>query len=354
MQNQRPNNVPTPRRGGRRDGSIVQLETRRDERYIENDVPEPIRLQNTAKICRMYQDDYQYIIENVMQNAQQETGGDMFGYYSRFGDPIVSLTVGPGRNARHQLCSFNQDGSFLQQAGEVAMNFGMTHLGNWHSHHMLGLAHPSSGDLDTVFHALNHHNVDHFLLCIANIDKRTRVPTLKAFWIEKRWETQRNRFLEMEIDIMPYMNPIWNSVSTFISRTAIVGQMPQQPAPQQRPVVQQQPMEDPMAGHWSKTEAGSNFMRELHSKLQFKAQLSTENGQKTLKLLIDGGMCISFDVSDTYYKDPTVFEEGHIVHSGRRYNLIKKHLDDLKNKYFGIPGNIYPSAQSNNLMDFYD
>jgi hypothetical protein len=58
----------------------------------------------------------------------------------------------------------------LIKAGEVLRDkHGLQHIGEWHSHHKLGLAEPSGGDANTVFSALRQYNFPNFLLCIANL-----------------------------------------------------------------------------------------------------------------------------------------------------------------------------------------
>ena len=61
-----------------------------------------------------------------------------------------------------------------------------------------------------------------------------------------------------------------------------------------------------------------------------------EGEQKALILNIESmpGMCIIFHLSEKQYREPIICEEGQLTRSGMRYNVIRKHLNELKNMYF--------------------
>lgn len=117
---------------------------------------------------------YEKELEHLSGWAQEypdlETGGDLFGFWTHSGSPIIQLVLGPGPKSRHNFTSFYQDRDFLINAGEIIRNaHGLQHIGEWHSHHQLGLAEPSGGDEMTVFNALEKYNFPKFLLCVANL-----------------------------------------------------------------------------------------------------------------------------------------------------------------------------------------
>ena len=47
---------------------------------------------------------------------------------------------------------------------------GICYIGEWHSHHQLGLARPSGGDENTVWNNMPTYNLTRFVIFIANID----------------------------------------------------------------------------------------------------------------------------------------------------------------------------------------
>lgn len=118
----------------------------------------------------IYQEELDHIAGWVEEYPDLETGGDLFGFWTHSGFPVIQFVLGPGKNSRHNPASFYQDREHLIKAGEILRNkHGLQHIGEWHSHHQLGLAEPSSGDQQTVFNALRQYNFPKFLLCIANL-----------------------------------------------------------------------------------------------------------------------------------------------------------------------------------------
>ena len=104
-----------------------------------------------------------------------ETGGDLFGFYTRSGLPVVTYVLGPGPRARRTEVAFYQDREFLVKAGGALLDrHGLQHLGEWHSHHRLGLRRPSGGDVRTVARARETYALPSFLLGIATIGETPR------------------------------------------------------------------------------------------------------------------------------------------------------------------------------------
>ena len=98
-----------------------------------------------------------------------ETGGSLFGLFTHTGAPVVHLATGPGPLARHNPASFYQDPAYMEEIhAAVWRDHGLQHLGEWHSHHHLGLAEPSRGDVRTVWDALLPMGWPRFLLGIGN------------------------------------------------------------------------------------------------------------------------------------------------------------------------------------------
>ena len=91
------------------------------------------------------------IREWVLQYPTTETGGDLFGLWSKGNTAVVQLVLGPGRNNRRSAVSYFQDTKYLAKAGSIlTQQYGLCHMGEWHSHHTLGLAQPSNEDQKTV------------------------------------------------------------------------------------------------------------------------------------------------------------------------------------------------------------
>lgn len=91
-------------------------------------------------------------------SRDDETGGDLFGYYTRGGRPVVLLASGPGASAVHRPAYFRQDLPFLSRIDQyLQARYFLKWEGPWHSHAGIGLAEPSAGDARTI-HGISHRN----------------------------------------------------------------------------------------------------------------------------------------------------------------------------------------------------
>jgi hypothetical protein len=138
---------------------------------------DPNRPSQTAII---YQSELDYMSRFILDYPDIETGGQLFGFWTATGVPVVMYTIGPGRAAQHHRISFIQDQHYLQTVGrELHRRYRLQHIGEWHSHHQLGLAHPSNGDVDTMQYGVGKPGFPRLLLCIGNCT-RTHT-TVNAF-----------------------------------------------------------------------------------------------------------------------------------------------------------------------------
>lgn len=109
------------------------------------------------------------IFDECDQYHSHETGGRLIGTYQKKGahyDVQLSGVIGPGPAAQRSATSFFQDGDYqervFRQIEEKHPN--IEHLGNWHTHHVNGLATLSGGDHATYQRIVNHdkHNTEFF------------------------------------------------------------------------------------------------------------------------------------------------------------------------------------------------
>lgn len=118
----------------------------------------------------IYQGELDYISKCVLDYPDIETGGDLFGFWTYSGFPVIQYVIGPGKKANHQVAFFNQDIDYLREVGNALRNtHGLQHIGEWHSHHRLGLAEPSGHDITTVTKAIDNYNLGKFFLVITNV-----------------------------------------------------------------------------------------------------------------------------------------------------------------------------------------
>ena len=115
----------------------------------------------------IYKSEFDFISRCILDYKDIETGGQLFGYWTADGSPVVVYAIGPGSNANHQVAFFNQDVDYLINVGNALVHhYGLQHIGEWHSHHKLGLAQPSGHDASTMAETIKEKNLSKFLLCI--------------------------------------------------------------------------------------------------------------------------------------------------------------------------------------------
>lgn len=142
--------------------SDYPLSDSNERNYNENpDSPSPVVV--------IYQSELDYISRCILDYTDIETGGQLFGFWTSRGTPVVVYTIGPGKNAQHNPTSFVQDQNYLQTIGlELHRRYRLQHIGEWHSHHQLGLTHPSGGDINTMQYGVGKPGFPRLLLCIGN------------------------------------------------------------------------------------------------------------------------------------------------------------------------------------------
>lgn len=127
------------------------------------------RIDRPASKAIIYRSELDYISRCILDYPSIETGGQLFGYWTALGVPVVLYAIGPGRKAKHNPTSFIQDQDYLQEIGhELHRKFRLQHIGEWHSHHQLDLAQPSGGDVNTMQYGVGKPGFPRLLLCIGN------------------------------------------------------------------------------------------------------------------------------------------------------------------------------------------
>ena len=120
----------------------------------------------------IYESDYKQLCAWVLKKTNIETGGDLFGLWADKHTAVIQFVVGPGQNCQRSPVSFYQDINYLEKTGEhMTIREGVCHIGEWHSHHQLGLARPSGGDENTVWNNMPTYNLKRFVIFIANLEQ---------------------------------------------------------------------------------------------------------------------------------------------------------------------------------------
>lgn len=157
-----------------------------------------------------------YISRCILDYKHIETGGQLFGDWTADGTPRVLYAIGPGRNANHESTFFNQDVDYLVKVGRILNEeYGLQHIGEWHSHHQLGLAHPSGHDASNMVSSIRNNHLGRFLLCIGNCTDTNS--TINAFnfteqagneYVHAKWLVKQFNSLRLRESIDRELNDI--------------------------------------------------------------------------------------------------------------------------------------------------
>ncbi|MGN0826390.1 MAG: hypothetical protein ACI4QD_00455 [Kiritimatiellia bacterium] len=143
---------------------------------VEKEVP----ASRPPAVAIIYRSELDFISRCILDRRSIETGGELFGFWTGNGVPVVLYAIGPGAHANHQAAFFNQDVDYLVTIGKrLIARYGLQHIGEWHSHHQLGLARPSGHDASTMVNSIRKLNLGRFLLAIGNCT--ATASTLNAF-----------------------------------------------------------------------------------------------------------------------------------------------------------------------------
>ena len=151
----------------------------------ENDSEE----KHPSKTAIIYRSEWDYISCCILERKHIETGGQLFGFWTTAGVPVILYVLGPGKNANHQSTFFVQDTSYLQTVGNILISeYGLQHIGEWHSHHQMRLDHPSGHDAETIITNMKRYNMRRCVLCIGNCNEQSS--TLNAYTFHENCYSQ--------------------------------------------------------------------------------------------------------------------------------------------------------------------
>ena len=103
-----------------------------------------------------------------------EIGGSLFGRWAESKQMVfVDYVLGPGPQSYRSRAHCRPDAKWMAEKGTALGQFGMGHIGEWHSHHISFDPTPSDGDIKTVTKNMQLYRNERFLLCIAGVNKNT-------------------------------------------------------------------------------------------------------------------------------------------------------------------------------------
>ena len=235
----------------------------------------------------IYADEAQRIARFACEYPDIETGGDLFGYWTHSGAPVVSYAIGPGRGSRHHPTSFYQDESWLHGQGvRLYDEHGLQHVGQWHSHHRLGLNLPSAGDIRTVVRGMAAKNWSRFLLMIATLPPHSDGRVLQNYYLVRSDGRYRPVRIQALAGGSPFRTePDEPSEEPILRPAAGVHWCPGPMTPPARDSVAAFP------GAWFATEPGKASLRRIAADLEGKGmtcRIHLSSDGRGLKLSVPG------------------------------------------------------------------
>jgi hypothetical protein len=156
-------------------------------------------------VATAYQSELNFIANCVLDYPDLETGGDYFGFWNKYNMPVVVFVTGPGPKTSRSPTSFYQDIDYLHKTGNyINENHALEHIGSWHSHHKLGLEHPSGGDVNTMRNALSNQNLNRFFITICNIKESSKIK-INGFLFSNDYSSF---YKEVEWNVIAQVSPI--------------------------------------------------------------------------------------------------------------------------------------------------
>ncbi len=159
-----------------------------------------------SDVAYIYASEVSFIAKCINDYPNIETGGQLFGSWTASGTPRIIYAIGPGRNANHEEAFFNQDVEYLELIGAKLKEFGLQHIGEWHSHHKLGIESPSGHDAHTMQNGIVSLELHRMCLCIGVIKREGVIINPFNFaegsqYVEAKWQViKENNRLRGVID----------------------------------------------------------------------------------------------------------------------------------------------------------
>lgn len=146
----------------------------RYRRFVPRQQTAAPRIVRPVRKILIYESEYEFICRETLRMGayRQETGGQLFGVETWKGTLLVTKVLGPGPDAQHSPAFFQQDIPFLEREADRIIRAGsLKQVGEWHSHHRLGLSVPSGRDSHSMTSTLRlHKEMKLYLLVIAVCD----------------------------------------------------------------------------------------------------------------------------------------------------------------------------------------
>lgn len=249
------------------------------ERRTRVETPDVRMASRAARMAVIFRSEYDYLCRCILDRSDIETGGQLFGYWTDDGTPVILYAIGPGPRANHQQAFFNQDLEYLVSVGRALKTcYGLHHIGEWHSHHRLGLHRPSNHDTSTMNSTIREKKLGQFLLCIGNCTETTA--SVGAFLCDGM------SCADMGWSVIEAESPLRSLVDSQMGGTLV--HPASRPAPYSRKDKGELPAYAP--GYWLREKGNAAILNEIISYLRVSSggkdvrPLLNENGEVVLRI----------------------------------------------------------------------
>ena len=101
--------------------------------------------------CVIYESELEYVRKVVARYPDCECGGLLFGHITRPGVMVIDFVSESMGNSKHGEYEFRPDMVADKKVADRMINsYAIEELGSFHSHHILRLSQPSTGDIEMV------------------------------------------------------------------------------------------------------------------------------------------------------------------------------------------------------------
>ncbi len=217
----------------------------------------------------IYESELEYISRCILDYPKIETGGDLFGFWTYSGFPVIQYVIGPGANTCRTVAFFKQDKNFLIENGKFLNDHhGLQHLGNWHSHHQLGIPHPSRHDSQTIYKAIVANGLEQFFLLIGSIDHNASI--MNGFHYS---EGNKGEYLQCPWVVLKGKSPLRETIENTIPKHLLSEPKTQKPYIKelsQTTLVSETTYYEPLIETqvlWYTTDRGKKFIKSVYQEL---------------------------------------------------------------------------------------
>jgi hypothetical protein len=284
-------------------------------------------------------DELTFIARCVLDFNDLETGGDYFGYWNKDGMPVIKYVTGPGKKTTRTSTSFYQDIEYLHECGDyIHGKFALEHIGSWHSHHKLGLDHPSGGDVNTMRNCLNTQGVDKFFITICNIISSDEV-NINGFLFSNAF---RNLYEKSDWVILPDASPYRRQIEdkadfiTYPKTKKAKFRVSQTTLNASKKIIQPEKADLPKDSYFD-TEEGRKFLKNEFEKIKEDKDASDveiiQNADKTI------GISFKYEGKELEIRYPLDFSEKNPnpeLRVKEAEQEVKKHIIEIEpeRRYF--------------------